>query len=219
MSFQEIVTLYPDAGDVFIKNKDQLTKISDFEFRRIKDRLCLSVELISRAKDFNAGLYSAIMEAASMDGFQAAKRVVESSPRDAQSSNKGFFPNWKSPWSGSNDEKSSLALRTLNEANDKARKIADIQFFSEIINADSILKKKKLKPFIQDAKRLAQQYLTSAIPRTVNKMVGLIKKVQEDACTATVKSETASYENEEQRKLRAQLIRHINDSATRAQHV
>ena len=219
MSFQEIVTLYPDAGNVFKRNRDQLTKISDSEFRRIKDRLCLSVEFISRAKDLDTSLCSAIVEAASMDGFQAAKKVVESSPRDGQSSNKGFLQGLKSAWSGSSDEKSSRALRTLHDANDKARNIADSQFFLEIINANSIRKKKKLKPAIQDAMRLTEQYLNSAIPRTVNKMVGLIKKVQEDACTATVRAETTRYEDEEQRKLRLHLIRHINGSTTRAQHV
>ena len=214
--FQDIVALYPAAADVFRQNKDQLIKISDFNFRKIKDRLCLSVEFASRSKDLDTRLRNAILEAASMDGFQAAKAVAESSAKDVKPSTSMF----RSLWSGSGDRNSSSpVLRILNEAQDKARNVPDSRFFSEVINIEGIRKSKKLKPFIEDAKRLTQLHMTSAIPRTVNKMVGLVKKVQEDVCMAAINAETTSYESEELRKLRSHLIRHVNDASAQEQQV
>lgn len=213
--FQDIVALYPAAADVFRQNKDQLTRISDPNFRKIKDRLCLSVEFASRTKDLDTRLRNTILEAASMDGFQAAKAVVESPEKDVKSSTSVF--RW---WSGSGDRNSSSpVLRILNEAQDKARNVPDSRFFSEVINLEGIRKSKKLKPFIEDAKRLTQLHMTSAIPRTVNKMVGLVKKVQEDVCMAAINAETTSYESEELRKLRSHLIRHVNDASAQEQQV
>ena len=214
--FQDIVALYPATVDVFRQNRDQLTKISDFEFRKIKDRLCLSVEFASRAKSLDTRLRSAILEAASVNGFQAAKAVVEPPAKDITASTSDI-PFWR-PRS-SDRSFSSPVLRILNEAHDKARNIPDSRFFLEVINLEGIRKSNKLIPSIQDAKRLTQLYLASAIPRTVKQMVELAKMVQEDACAAIINAENTSYENEELRKLRSQLIRHVNDASARGQQV
>ncbi|KAL4072300.1 hypothetical protein J3A83DRAFT_4093511 [Scleroderma citrinum] len=221
LSFQEIATLYPEAHGIFHQNKDPLTKISEPEFRNIKNRLCLSVEFSSRAKDLDSSLRNSVAEAASMNGLKAAQNVLEStfkSERTSSKSVKEYYQDWKAYLSGSSDEMASLARRILQEANGKAVNIADSRFFSEVIKVSSIQKNKQLKPSIQRAKDLTQQYLTSAIPRLVNKLVELIKKVQEDTCRRIVKAETASYEDEEQRKLRLELIRRVNGSTAQMQH-
>ena len=221
LHFQEIVSRYPEAGDHFQRNKDQLTKISDPDFRNIKERLCLAVEFISRAKDLDGRLRSVVAETAAMEGYKAARSAMESASKGTQPSIEGLrdvVNDIKDLLSGTGDDNVSLVQRTLQEANREARNITDSQFFSEIIGLDVIRKNEKLGRSVQRAKELAHKSLVSAVPRLVTKLVGLIKKVQEDACKATVKAETASYKDEEQRKLRLQLIRHVNGSTTQIQH-
>ena len=219
--FQEIVSLYPEAGDHFQRNKDSLTKISAPEFRNIKDRLCLFVKFISRAKDLDDCLCSVVAETAAMEGYTAAKSAMESVSKGTQPLTRGFMGvvnDTKASLLGTGDDDASLAHRALQEANREACNITDSQFFSEIIGLDIIRKNEKLGPLVQRAKELAHKSLMVIVPRLVTKLVGLIKKVQEDACRATAKAEIVSYSDEEQRKLRLQLIRHVNGSTTQIQH-
>ncbi|KAL4072279.1 hypothetical protein J3A83DRAFT_4092477 [Scleroderma citrinum] len=226
---KEVLTLYPyvlfflaflfphfldRAGDVFRKNKDQLTKISNFEFRSIKDQLCLCVEFVSRSRDLDSRLRREVAETAAIEGFRAANNVVGSASKDTQTSRYSI----KSLWSTPSDDKVASAQRVLQNANDEARKIPDNQFFLQVTKASIIQKNRQLRSSVQRAEELAHKYLKSAVPQLVNKLVGLIKAVQEDACKTTVMAETASYEDEEQRKLRLELIRHVNGSTTQTQH-
>lgn len=219
--FQEIVSLYPEAGGHFQRNKGQLTKISDPEFRNIKDRLCLFVKFISRAEDLDGRLRSLVAETAAMEGYKAAKSAMESASKGTQPLIQGLMDvakDIKASLLGTGDDKASLAQRALQEADREARNITDSQFFSEIIRLDIIRKNKKLEPSVQRAKELAQKSLMVIVPQLVSKLVGLINQVQENTCRATVKAETTSHKNEEQRKLRLHLIRHVNDPMTQIQH-
>ncbi|KIM52559.1 hypothetical protein SCLCIDRAFT_549343 [Scleroderma citrinum Foug A] len=187
VTFQEIIRLYPNAGHIFQRYKYQLTLISDSEFRKIKERLCLFVEFTSRTKDLDSYLCSTVAESASMKGYEAANNVLESGW--------GYF---KALRLWTSDGKTALV--------------------KQIIKADSIQKNKKLKPFVQNANRLAEQYLMSAVPGVVNKIAEVIKKIQAEICTAKIKAETVHYEDEERRKLRLQLIHHVNCSTIQTQH-
>jgi len=223
LPFQEIVCLYPEAGDHFQQNKDQLNKIFDPEFRKIKDRLCLAVKFVSRTKGrLDRRLRTLVAETAAMEGYKAAKSATESAPKGAQPFKvqgiMGVVKDFKAALLGTGDDKASLAQRALQEADREARNITDSQFFSEIIELDIIRKNEQLGPSVQRAKELAHKSLMVTVPGLVTKLVGLIKMVQEDACRATVKAETISYKDEEKRKLRIQLIRHVNDSTTQIQH-
>ena len=217
LPFQEIVCLYPEAGDVFQQNKDQLNKIFDSEFRKIKDRICLAVKFVSRTKGLDRRLRTLVAETAAMEGYKAAKSAMESASKGTQGL-MGVVKDLKAALLGTGDDKASLAQHALQEANREARNITDSQFFLEIIELDIIRKKERLGPSIERAKELAHKSLMVTVPGLVTKLVGLIKKVQEDVCRATVKAETISYKDEEQRKLRLQLICHVNGSTTQIQH-
>lgn len=207
VAFQEIIRLYPSAGDIFQRNKYRLMLISDPEFRKIKERLCLFVEFTSRTKDLDSRLRNTVAECASMEGYEVANNVLESGL--------GYF---EALWSRTSDGNTALVQRTLQEANDAACNITDSRFFSEIIKADSIQKNKKLERSVQNANDLAKQYLISAVPGVVNKIVEVLKKIQAEGCMTKIKAETARYEDEELRKLRLQLIRHINCSTIQTRH-
>ena len=181
--------------------------ISDPEFRKIKERLCLFVEFTSRTKDLDSRLRNTVAECASMEGYEVANNVLESGL--------GYF---EALWSRTSDGNTALVQRTLQEANDAACNITDSRFFSEIIKADSIQKNKKLERSVQNANDLAKQYLISAVPGVVNKIVEVLKKIQAEGCMTKIKAETARYEDEELRKLRLQLIRHINCSTIQTRH-
>ena len=219
--FQEIVSLYPEAGRHFQRNKDQLTKISDAEFRNIKDRLCLFVKFMSRAEDLDGHLRSLVAETAALKSYNAAKSAMESASKGTQPLIQGLMDvvkDIKASLLGTGDVKASLAQRALQEADREAHNITDSQFFSEIIRLDIIHKNKKLEPSVQRAKELAHKSLMVSVPQLVSKLVGLINQVQENACRVTVKAETIGYKNEEQRKLRLQLISHVNGPMTQIQH-
>ena len=218
--FQEIVSLYPEARNHFQQNKGQLAKISDSEFQTIKDRLCLFVKFISRANDLDGRLCSLVSETAAMEGYKAARSVMESSSKSTQPLVQGFMDvakDIKATLLGTGDDKASPAQRVLWEADKEARNITDRQFFSEIIRLDIISKNKKLEPSVQRAKELAHKSLMVAVPQLVSKLVGLVKQVQEDARRATIRAETIRCKGEEQRKLRLQLIRHVNGPKTQIQ--
>lgn len=118
---------------------------------------------------------------------------------------------------GTGHDKASLAQRALQEADMEAHNITDSQFFSKIIELDIIRKNKKLEPSVQRAKDRAHKSLMVAVPKLASKLVGLIKQVQEDAYRATIRAETIRCKGEEQRKLRLQLIRHVNGPKTQIQ--
>lgn len=204
-----------------------MAKIFNIEFQDIKERLCLFVKFTSKAKNLDNDLRHAVAETAAMQGYKAAKSAVEYAskpPRDTRDAHllQSFWhavqDSIKAVLLGLSDEKASHAQRALQEANKWATNVPDTKFLSEIIEQDIIRKNEKLETSVQQAKRLAQQSLMITVPRLVAKLVGLIKKVQEDFCSATVKAETSSYQDEEQRKLRLKLIRHVNDSTSQTQN-
>ncbi|KAL4067444.1 hypothetical protein V8B97DRAFT_1873723 [Scleroderma yunnanense] len=220
-TFQEIVSLYPDADDIFRRHKDHLTKIRDDEFRSIKARLCLCVGFVSRTKGLESALCREVAKAASMGDFNAAKDVVESAFKAVQTPKTAYMQPveaFKTFWSGITDQKVALVDLALREAHSQARYITDSQFFSDVINADFIRKKAKLKPSVLRAKELAYQYLRSIVPQVVTNMARLIKAVQENTCRATIEATAVRYKDEIQSTLRLQLIRHVNDSTTQTQH-
>lgn len=171
----------------------------------------------------DSNLRRAVADTAAMQGYQAAKSAVEYASKSTKEA-----PLLQSLWHavqdikavllGPGDEKASHAQRALQESNKWAGSVTDTKFFSEIIEQDIIRKNEKLAPSVQQAKELAQQDLMITVPRLGAKLVGLIKRVQEDSCNATVKAETASYQDQEHRKLRLKLIRHANDSTSQTQN-
>jgi len=163
------------------------------------------VEFNSRTKDLDSHLRNTVAECASMKGYEVANNVLESGL--------GYF---QALWPQTSDGNTALVQRALQEANGEACNITDSRFFSEIIKADSIQKNTELESSVQDANHLAEQYLISAVPGVVNKVVEVI---QAEVCMSKIKAETARYEEQERRKLRLQLIRNINGSTTRVQHV
>lgn len=200
-----------------------MTKIFDTEFRNIKNQLCLSVKFISRAEDLDGRLRNVVAETTAMGGHNAAKSALESACNGTQPLIQGLMDtvNTIASLLGTGDDKASLtqrALQALQEAKREAGNITDSQFFSEIIGLDIIKKNVKLGPLVQRAKERAHTSLMIAVPRLVTNLVGSIKKIQEDACRAIVEAEAVSNKDEEQRKLRLQLIRYINGSTTQIQY-
>jgi len=165
------------------------------------------MEFTSRAKDLDNRLRSTVAESASMEGYEAAKNVLESGW--------GYFK--AKLWSRTSDEETALVQRALQEANDEACNTTDSRFFSEIIKADSIQKNKRLKRSVQNANLLAEQYLIPAVSGVVNKIVEVIKKIQAEVYMTKIKAETVRYEDQERRKLRLQLIRCVNCSTIQTQ--
>ncbi|KAI6035781.1 hypothetical protein EDC04DRAFT_2571420 [Pisolithus marmoratus] len=219
VSFQELVELYPKAGEVFQRNIKAVEKISSGKFRDIKDRLCLLVEFISRSGEISKSKRREIAKAAAREGFRAAQNALRDAFKVSHATR--LYDHYVAPvFTGSKeDTKAASAERVLWEARDEANMISDSRFLMETVNAEVIQEYPELTTLVQEANLLVKPYLATAIPQVTKRLVGLIRNIQEETIRERIKADAEIREEQEMRNLRLQLIRHVNASTSQTQHL
>ncbi|KAH7884451.1 hypothetical protein F5I97DRAFT_1937890 [Phlebopus sp. FC_14] len=106
--------------------------------------------------------------------------------------------------------------KILDEANKPTHKIPDREFLEQL---DSIVEEiPKLEPIATAARGSARAHLTSTISPLVKKLVSTVKKLQEEQRHASIRHEVNSQEEEQQRKLRVDLVHRLNYLSKQSQH-
>ncbi|KAI6111765.1 hypothetical protein EDD17DRAFT_1480234, partial [Pisolithus thermaeus] len=214
-SFRGLVELYPQMNETYRQNIKAVETISNDKFRDIKERLCLFAGAVSLAGSTSENQRREIAKAVLKEGLMAARNAVKETL--TKISNK--IPlveravNYVTSWM--RGDKASFANRAFREALPKANDISDSQFLKEIVNAEVVQEDPELRRLAHEANMEVQRFLATTIPRVVKKLVKLVRHTQEDTLMQRIKAETASREEEEKRKLRLELIRHVNDSTSR----
>ncbi|KAI6101022.1 hypothetical protein EDD16DRAFT_1716799 [Pisolithus croceorrhizus] len=236
-SFRGLVELYPQMNETYRQNIKAVETISNDKFRDIKERLCLFAGAVSLAGSTSENQRREIAKAVLKEGLMAARNAVKEtltkisstthttkltdghSPLLIYDSSEDKIPlveravNYVTSWM--RGDKASFANRAFREALPKANDISDSQFLKEIVNAEVVQEDPELRRLAHEANMEVQRFLATTIPRVVKKLVKLVRHTQEDTLMQRIKAETASREEEEKRKLRLELIRHVNDSTSR----
>ncbi|KAI5998937.1 hypothetical protein F5J12DRAFT_724706, partial [Pisolithus orientalis] len=115
-----------------------------------------------------------------------------------------------SVFSNPREDKIAFMDRVLREALSKANDISDSRFLKEIVNAEVIQEDPELIRLVQEANMKLQLSLATTISRVVKKLVTFVRHTQEEIMMQRIKAAAKSREEQEKRKLRLQLIRHVN---------
>ena len=208
----EQLTPYPRAKDEVARQLSQaFQRIYDQEFGAAKDRVCLFKELMSLLKKkpmkLDKQVCVPILEAVLEGNVDQAKANVK----------------WSNAASGGATLVASrVAARDdlFRRATDAARKVTDSQFLTwlgedlERFTEYGV----KLKPLADKAKERAFVHLEVAILRTVRKLTVAVHSMKEEECIEQIKRESARRGDEELDKLRANLIKHVNDLSAQTLH-
>ncbi|KAI6035786.1 hypothetical protein EDC04DRAFT_2604872 [Pisolithus marmoratus] len=219
VSFSQIIDAYPEADGLFQHNIQECSVISDPEFRIMKDQLCLVVELMPRTKHLDSKIRDPIWLAARDGGFQEAQRATKSLSPDSPGMLKMLSDFWqKLKKSFVNPQTDTPSIESiLEEAQEAALKVTDSEFFRIVVEKKRVQKSPQLAQLAEKARLKAKSYLQRTMAHVVRKVVWSIREVQEKNCHARIKTECYDQEDQEQSKLRVQLIRFVNNLSTQVQ--
>ncbi|KAF8548147.1 hypothetical protein OG21DRAFT_1607071, partial [Imleria badia] len=204
--FSERLTLYPRAKDEVGQQLSQAVQsISDQEFRAAKDLICFFKELMPLLKkkpikldeQYRVLILEAVLEA----------NVDQA---NVKGNNAGGGGGVKALFVGQSD----MEIKwddLFQRATDAAGRVTDSQFLTQLEEDLERFAKygHLLKPLADKAKERAFDHLEGSITKTTKKLMAAVHRIQEEDCAEGVKREQASRAEEEQRKLRMDLIRQI----------
>lgn len=227
----ELLTLFPRAKDEFTRQLSRaFPNIADQEFRVVKDRICLFKELaLLLEREF--------MNLAKRDYTQVLKNVLEGDVDQARASVKrnsaGIAGDGKN--SKKTFERFIRPMKTLffderntedisdnlfQRARDAAQNVTDSQFLFQL--GDDLERfseyEEQLKTLADVAKGRALAHLEFSIAAKTNKLTQAVHRIQQEDSKEQIKREQTIRAEEEQRKLRVDLIRQINNLSTHTTH-
>ncbi|KAF8548833.1 hypothetical protein OG21DRAFT_1489038 [Imleria badia] len=184
--------------------------ISDQEFRSVKDRICLFKEFMPLLENqLDEEVCVLILEAVLEGNTDLAKAnlvVGEDDGIALDFSLSGVM---------------ALFLGKVDlfqRATDAARRVTDSQFLNRL--GDDLKRfaeyGDKLKPLADKATKRAFEYLKDSILRAVKQLTPAVDRIYEEVCIERIKWDNANRLEEELNKLRANLIKHVNDLSTQA---
>ncbi|KAI6027003.1 hypothetical protein EDC04DRAFT_213271 [Pisolithus marmoratus] len=219
VSFSQIVDAHPEADGLFQHNIQEYSVISDPEFRVMKEQLCLVVELMPRTKHLDSKIRDPIWQAARHGGFQEAQSTTKSLSANSPGMLKMLSDFWqKLKKSFVNPQTDTPSIECiLEEAQEAALKVTDSEFFRIVAEKKRVQRSPPLAQLAEKARLKAKSYLQRTMPHVVRKVVWSIREVQEKNCHAHIKTECYNQEDQEQSKLRVQLIRLVNNLSTQVQ--
>lgn len=221
----EFLTLYPKAHDKAMQQlRKDFQKIFNQEYGIAKDRICMFKELAPLLQKKKWGLDKKtclrILEAVLEGDIERAKA-------DASGINKrgdmrqSFSPTtWTasiysalkaiSPWESDADSTMSDLVRHATQA---AMQVSDSLFLSQLEQDVERYAKSipRFKDWADKAKQKAFGHLEVSIMRTLKRLTPVVHRIQEDECAQRIKCEYAKKAEEEQDKLRVDLIKQINE--------
>ena len=214
---------YPKAND---KVTQQLSKdfdnIRDKEFENVKNRICVFKELIALLKKKNLGLDKQarleLLGAVLEGGGEQAKAAVKG-PSGANKWSAGMRTVLKVFSSGDTDT-GSIVDDLLRRATQAAKEVTDNEFLSGVEQYEEKHTKHfpQLVALAERARRRAFECLEGNIARTLKKLVPVVHRIQEDKCRERIKREHTKRAEEEQNKLRVDLIKDVNDLSAQTTH-
>lgn len=228
------LSLYPKANDKVTQllSKD-FQNISDQDFRTAKNRICLFKELRSLLKNKHLKLDQPTCQwllLAVLEGdMELAKANVKGNygGRDGnKQSNMKSSPNssfWRqgirsviNTFSSGGSEVEGQVDALILRATGAAAQISDSQFLSELRQDMERYAQRfpQLKILADKARPKAFEHLEVALTRTLKKLTPTVHRIQVEECTERIKREHARKAEEEQDKLRVNLIKNVNASSS-----
>ena len=160
-----------------------------------------------------------ILEAVLKGDLDQAKANVKGNTA-AGGSGLRFLRSVKGLFSGESDME-NIRDDLFRRATDAARKITDSQFLTQL--GDDVERFAQyhdlLQPLADKAKERALAHLEDGITKTTSKLTPAVHKIKEQDFAERVNREQASRAGEEQCKLRADLIRQVNNLSAYSAHV
>ncbi|KIJ64834.1 hypothetical protein HYDPIDRAFT_111462 [Hydnomerulius pinastri MD-312] len=222
-----VVSLYPKVGEHVYQQLQSasLSVIADKEFKTAKERICIVKQLLPRSKQLDKQKRKQLLNAAFAGELSQVKDALQAIATRARSTGTkqktSFIPSsWKISsawnWLTSSDTDADVVDRIIKEANQAVLHTTDSQFLTDLEH--DVQRLPGVKDLAADAQRRAYEYLEPHIARLVKKLVPAVQKIQEDECNMRIKREHASREEQEQRRLRVNLIRRLNELSKQTPH-
>ncbi|KAF8548835.1 hypothetical protein OG21DRAFT_670471 [Imleria badia] len=224
----EIFTHFGDDAEMSVDNPEPLSKslilhqrakdevawhlsqafqnIFDQEFRAVKDRICLFKELVPLLQNkLDKERCVLILEAVLEGDTDLAKAIGEDDGIALDFSLSGVLT---ALFVGKDD--------IFQRATDAARRVTDSQFLTQL--GDDLQRfaehGDKLKPLADKAKRRAFVYLKDGTMRTAKQLTPAVRRIYQELYREHIKRQSAKRLQEELDKLRANLIKQVNDLST-----
>ncbi|KAF8548768.1 hypothetical protein OG21DRAFT_684156 [Imleria badia] len=224
----ERLILYPRAKDEVTQHLSQaFQSISDHEFRAVKDRICLFKELLPLLKKkLDKQDCVATLEAVLEGNVEQAKANVkgnDTSGGDDGKPNKitmGFFRSAIKALFLEESDKESKWDDRFRRATDAARRVTDSQFLTQLAgDLDRFSQYGHLLiPLADNTKQRAFEHLEGGITKTTKKLTAAVHRIQAEDCMELIKREQGNRAEEEQCKLRLDLIRQVNNLSAHTAH-
>ncbi|KIK75506.1 hypothetical protein PAXRUDRAFT_172638, partial [Paxillus rubicundulus Ve08.2h10] len=220
----QLIKLYPKLNQHVTQQLRQPSQlnITDKEFREARDRICLAKELIPIVKKVDKQKRGCILHAALVWELEYVKDVMKANFKSLTTKHKVIADpptNWAIqglrkiiPGNANSD----LVDGLVRDATRAAQQTTDTKFLTELDR--DVERHPELKKLADDARGRACVYLEPAIGRLLKKLVISVQQIQEADCDTRIKREHGSREEEEQRKLRIDLIRRLNNISKQMHH-
>lgn len=183
--------------------------ISDQEFRDVKDRICLFKELIQLLENkLDKQQCVLILEAVLEGNRDLAKANAKGNEAigEGGGTTLNFLPSGVKALLAGKDE-------LFQRATDAARRVTDSQFLTFL---EEDLKRfseygDKLKPLVDKAQKRSFAYLKDGVIRTAKQLTPAMYRTHEEACKKDIALQSAKGQEEVLGKLRASLIKDVNN--------
>ena len=196
--------LYPGFGNIYKRHVEEakFSVVKGSEFKFLKERLTFLRHLLKEHKELAPRNRTELIQALlSEDDLRHAQKVIPRSDKNKEAGTTSLLSRITAvlSWSKGTDEDSlRKEMRTM------ATGISDRDFLLELTGIDD----EDLKATTQEAMVVAHTQLSSSIDSTVNKMMHVVLRIQQEVCKKGVQNEI---ETEQRKKLSGALVNFIRD--------
>ena len=233
----KILTLYPKATDRATQSLSKdFQNISDQDFRTAKNRIGLFKELIPLLENKNKPLeldertYLQILEAVLKGDIEQVKANVQGNKRAGGGGNNlGSNLNlmaWASKVhslvktiSGEKEVDGEVDV-LIRHATEAAARVSDSEFLSQLGQDEERYAERfpHFKVLADRARNKAFANLEVTLARTLKTLTPAVHRIQVEECVTRIKHEHAKRAEEEQNRLRMNLINNLNDLSARTSY-
>ena len=220
---EPLLELSPRAKDVVARQLGQgFQTIPDQEFRDTKNRICLFKSLMplleKKPTKLDTQQCVPILEAVLKGDVDQAKANAKGSNARGKGGGKrnktmlGFIGSTVKTFFAGESDMETVWDDLFRRATAAARKITDRQFLTQLgEDLERFAQYDLLPPLGDKAKERAFADFEFGITNTTDKLMPEVHRIQEQDCTQRIKREQAMRAEEELCKLRADLIRQVNN--------
>ena len=228
----KFLTLYLKAAEEL---REEFQNIADQDFGFAKDRICMFKELVPLLENLRKKYVRLdeqtclqILGAALEGDVEQAKGNVKGNSGTNKQNNirpssnpttstAGMRLVWEAISSGKSDMESAVGElgRCATEA---AMQISDSQFLSQLEQDVELYSQliPRFKIWADRARQKAIEHLEVGIMKALKKLAPAVHKIQQEECTEQIMCEYRKRAEEDQDKLRMDLIKHVNGLSTQS---